>query len=235
MQRTFPVASSVASSGSRSSLAGLSRFGPTQMARLLQLILLVDALWPICWRRDSSRCRRRRFAAGNLPATLREQEHNVKKADVAHGRPQSLCKAGGSQGLCCAAFQVLPASGQCSWASGRKHGVASQLLTSLIPTQGKAPCPCPLPRSPAPPDTAGCQKTQLSKELVPLQASPGPRRVAAQKAGCRPHLRFQLFHLCLLAWLLHGAHPVLVEVDDEELGRDASEEVLQCQGLQVSL
>ena len=131
-------------------MPALSRFGPTQMARLLQLILLVDALWPICWRRDSSRSRRRRLAAGNLLATLREQERNADKADVAHSRPRSLPKAGGSQRLCCAAFQVLSASGQCSCASGRKHAVASHLLISPKPTQGKAPSPCPFPQNPTP-------------------------------------------------------------------------------------
>ncbi|CAM9157217.1 unnamed protein product, partial [Bubo scandiacus] len=73
--RTLWVTSSMASSGSRSAWAGLSRFGPTQTARLLQPILLVAAWWPMCWRRDSSRFRRRRLAAGNFSATLGEQEH----------------------------------------------------------------------------------------------------------------------------------------------------------------
>ena len=109
----------MASNESRSSLPALSRFGPTQMARLLQLILLVDALWPICWRRDSSRSRRRRLAAGNLLATLREQERNADKADVAHSRPRSLPKAGGSQRLCGAALQLLSASGQGSYSTFR--------------------------------------------------------------------------------------------------------------------
>ena len=80
-----------------------------------------------------------------------------------------------------------------------------------------------------------CPKRQLSEEPVPWQAGPRTLPVPAQQAGCCPHLRFQLLHLGLLAGPLHGCHPVLVEVDDEELGGDASQEFLQCQGLQVSL
>ena len=60
-------------------------------------------------------------------------------------------------------------------------------------------------------------------------------RAPAQQAGCCPHSRLQLCDLLLLAGALQRCHPVLVEVCHEELGRDASEEVLQCHGLQVSL
>ena len=76
---------------------------------------------------------------------------------------------------------------------------------------------------------------QLWEEPVPFQASPGPLPVPAQHAGCWPHLRFQFFHLGLLACPPHGLHPVLIQVAHEELAGDASQEVLQCQGLQVSL
>ena len=86
--------------------------GPRQTARLLEVILLVEALWPIRWSSESSRWRRRRLAAGNFWATLREEEHPADKADVAHSRARSLPKAGGSQRLCCAALRVLSASGQ---------------------------------------------------------------------------------------------------------------------------
>lgn len=75
-----------------------SGFGPTQMARLLQLILLVHTLWPICWRRDSSPLRRRSFAAGNLLGILREQEHKVKKADVAAAVPKACTRQVGASG-----------------------------------------------------------------------------------------------------------------------------------------
>jgi len=135
----------MASSGSSSSLGGLSRFGPTQMARLLTLILLLAACWPMCRRRDSSRLRSTRFAADNLPATLREQEHHDDKAAVAHSPPPSLPKAAGSQRLCCAALQGLSASTQGSCTSARKRGVASQLLMSP-----KAPCPRAFPPNPTP-------------------------------------------------------------------------------------
>lgn len=43
-QRTFSATSSMASSGSSSPLVGLSRFGPRQMTKLRELILLVDTL-----------------------------------------------------------------------------------------------------------------------------------------------------------------------------------------------
>ena len=112
---TLWVTSSMASSGSRSAWAGLSRFGPTQTARLLQPILLVAAWWPMCWRRDSSRFRRRRLAAGNFSATLGEQEHGANKADVAHSVPQTRPRLVGAS----AAFQVLWASGQGSCSTGR--------------------------------------------------------------------------------------------------------------------
>ena len=85
------------------------------------------------------------------------------------------------------------------------------------------------------PARASWQRTQLWKETIPFEASPRPLPVPAQQAGCWPHLRFQFFHLCLPACLLHGLHPFLVEVGHKELVRDASEEVLPCQGLQVSL
>jgi len=70
---------------------------------------------------------------------------------------------------------------------------------------------------------------QLSRCCQPAVRAP------AQEAGCCPRLSFQLFQLLLLAALVHRCHPVLVEVGHKELGRDASEEVLQCQELQVSL
>ena len=55
-----------------------------------------------------------------------------------------------------------------------------------------------------------------------------------RQAACCPHLRFQLGDLLLLGGLLHGCHPVLVEVTHEELAGDVSEEVLQRRGLQLS-
>ena len=115
--------------------------------------------------------------------------------------------------------------------------------TALLPSsafsraharEGSLSTPFP-PKSKPSPATASCQKTRLFKATVPFQASPRPLAAPAQQAGCWPHLRFQFFHLCLLACPLHGLHPVLVEVADEELGRDASEEILQWQGLQLSL
>jgi len=55
------------------------------MARLVQLIVLVAALWPLCQRRDRSCFRRRTLAAGSFLATLREQQANTPKADAAQG------------------------------------------------------------------------------------------------------------------------------------------------------
>ena len=177
----------MAGSGSRSSLGGLRRLGPRQMARLLEVILLVEALRPICWSSESSCLRRRRLAAGNFWATLREQEHRkVNKADVAHSHPRSLPKAGGSQRVCCAALQVLSGSGQRPCASGRKHGVASRLLISPQPTQGKALCPCPFPQHLSPPhQQRAARKTQLFRETVPFQGSRKPleRLLNRQAAG----------------------------------------------------
>lgn len=61
-----------------------------QMAKLLWLILLVDLLWPVCWRRDSSHSRRRRLAAGNFSVILGEEEHDVNKANAAHSHLPAL-------------------------------------------------------------------------------------------------------------------------------------------------
>ena len=115
---TFSVLASTASSSSCSSLDGLSRLGPRQEARLLQVILLVDLCWTTCRSSASSCLRRSRFAVGNFLATLRGQEGSVHQADVAHRRPQSWHEAGGSQRLWCTALQAVLSEGVPSWAGG---------------------------------------------------------------------------------------------------------------------
>lgn len=67
-------------------LAGLSRIGPIQMAGLLEVSLLVAALWPLCWTRVSCPLKRRRLATSNSSATQTGQECRVNKAEVACGQ-----------------------------------------------------------------------------------------------------------------------------------------------------
>lgn len=64
-----PSVLSTLSMGGLILLAALSRFGPRQMAGLLEVSLLVAALWPVCWR-GASRClRSRRLATSSSSAT----------------------------------------------------------------------------------------------------------------------------------------------------------------------
>lgn len=91
-------------------LAGLSRFGPIEMAGLLEVSLLVAACWPVCWTRAGIQLRRKRLATSNSSATQREQEHRVNKTEVAHGQLpiRKWHEARGKQQLCCTTdLQVL--------------------------------------------------------------------------------------------------------------------------------
>lgn len=81
-----PSTPSWLSTGGLILLSGLRRIGPIQMAGLLEVSLLVAALWPLCWTRVSSHLKRRRLATSNSSATQTEQERRVNKAEVAYGQ-----------------------------------------------------------------------------------------------------------------------------------------------------
>lgn len=145
-----------------SSWGGLSRFGPMQMARLLQVILLVATSWLMCLSSVSSCLRRSRSAAGNFLTTLREQEGSIhQQAHVAHVHPEiapgqpvavmQLCRSSQPAGRA----RELPA--------GRMHGIVPQLLIYPNPLQGKGLCALSQPAR------VRCEKTQPLQEGVSFQ------------------------------------------------------------------
>lgn len=73
------------------SSAGLCRFGPTQMARLVAVILLVAEFLLMFCRRVSRCLSKRRLASGNLLATLWEQEHSLNPVDIVSTRLPGSC------------------------------------------------------------------------------------------------------------------------------------------------
>lgn len=84
-------------------------------------------------------------------------------------------------------------------------------------------------------------KRWLAAEMTALSRAPSfadksrPLPFPVEQAGWSPHVLLQSCQLLLPAGLLQGAHPLLVELCLEELGGDLAEEVLQRQGLRVSL
>lgn len=76
-QRTLSFISFCTSSGSVLSVPGPSMFGPTQMARLLESILLLAAFWLMRCSTDSKCLSKTRFGLGSLSATLSEHKHKV--------------------------------------------------------------------------------------------------------------------------------------------------------------
>lgn len=76
-QHTLSFISFCTSRGIVLSVSGLSIFGPTQMARLLESILLVSAFWLMWWSRESKCLSKARFGLGSLSATLHGHKQNV--------------------------------------------------------------------------------------------------------------------------------------------------------------
>ena len=150
----------------------------------MTLILLLAACWPMCWRRDSSRFRRTRFAAGNLPATLREQEHHDDKAAVAPALLQACQRQLGASG--CVA-QLSRGSHKITESQNGRGWKGPLWVTQLnpLPKQGH-------------PEQAAQHRVQAGLEYLQrrrlhnLPGQPGPGLRHPQREEVLPHLQLEL-------------------------------------------